>query len=79
MKKQVRKTGGFVARGSDGKSYTIVEYTEFLDVTTISDATTQWSQGMRIMKLENGEHVNPVDGGGFEVASTGVRLSRADA
>lgn len=79
MKKQIRKTGGFVARGSDGKNYTVVEYTVFLDVTTISDTQTQWSPGMKILKLENGEHVNPVDGGGFVVARTGVRLSRVDA
>jgi hypothetical protein len=79
MKKQIRKTGRFVTRGSDGKNYTVVEYTEFIDVTTISDTETQWSPGMKIMKLENGEHVNPVDGGGFEIVRTGVRLSRADA
>ena len=79
MKKQIRKTGGFVAHGSDGKNYTVVEYTEFIGVTTIIDAVTQWSPGRKIMKLVNGEHVNPVDGGGFEVVRTGVRLSRADA
>jgi hypothetical protein len=75
MKKQIRKTGGFVALGSDGNNYTVVEYTEFLDATTISDTQTQWVPGMKILKLENGEHVNPVDGGGFEVVRTGVRLS----
>lgn len=79
MKTQIRKTGGFVARGSDGKNYVVIEFTEFVDGTTISDTQTQWVPGIKIMKLENGDHVNPVDSGGFEVVRTGVRLSQTDA
>lgn len=79
MNKQIKKTGGFVASGSDGKIYTVVEYTEFIDATTVSDTQTQWVPGMKTLKLENGEHVNPVDGGGFEVARTGVSLFVANA
>jgi len=78
MKRQIKETSRFFALGSDGKKYQVIEFTEFLEVTTIHDAQTRWEPGMKILKLENGEHVNPVDGGGFEIPRTGVHLSVAN-
>lgn len=73
MKKEVRKTGEFVAHGADERTHRAIENTEDLDATCLGDREP------KIHKLENGEHVNAIDGGGYEVDRSGMRLSRSDA
>lgn len=73
MQKRVEETNRYVAQGSDGKSYTVVEFTEFLNTSTQNKVS--WSPGMKSLQLLNGEPVNKVGEGKYETALTGVTLA----
>lgn len=65
------------ARGSDGKTYTVVEWHEEFEVSTIHDDGEVWERsGLRAYRLADGSPVNARDGG-FVIVATGVLLARA--
>jgi hypothetical protein len=70
-------TGEFTAKTASGEAYRVYEFTTFLDSTTLSDTKTQWTPGVKAYRLRNGDHVNPVDGGLYEIARTGQKLTRS--
>ena len=74
MQNRVKETNRYVASGSDGKSYSVIEYTEFLNTSTLLDSSS-WTPGMKSLKLANGDHVNKVSDGKYQIVRTGVTLS----
>lgn len=74
--KQTRQTGKFNALGSDGRTYVVIELTEFLNTTTQESATTEWLEGLKAYRLGDGGAVNRHSDTEFTVVSTGVQLKR---
>jgi hypothetical protein len=56
-RKYKKETNRFEARDDNGNSFTIVQLTEFIEVT--SRAGTQTVEGMKSLKTTTGHHVNP--------------------
>jgi hypothetical protein len=50
------------------------EFTEFLDVTTISDIRPKWLPGMLMYRLPNGDPVNHVENDIYEIVRTGEQI-----
>lgn len=59
------------AQGADGAVVTINEYQEYIDTTSISDTSTQWTPGLKRLQLSNGGAVNFVNETTFEIVATG--------
>ena len=74
---RMRRTGGFAAMGSDGKRYEVIEYTDFIDTTTLHSDQRQEVPGLKSYKLSNGDHVNAPSGKetAWTVVQTGVKLN----
>jgi hypothetical protein len=68
-----RQTGMFTARGSDNQSYTIYEYTEFLDARSHDDSTAK-VPGPKELRTSDGMPVNFMEPGVYKVVATGVIL-----
>lgn len=71
-------TDRFVAVGSDGRDYTVVEYTKFAQVQLLHKDTPEPPEAVsRWLKLSpSGDHVN-VEDGQMVVVRTKVKLTRA--
>lgn len=78
-KTKIEKTGEYIGKTPEGKSYSIFEYTEFLDITTQSDTEDKWHPGKLMYKLPNGDPVNHVEGNTYQLVRTKekVTLTRA--
>lgn len=75
MSKQTEKrTGEFILADADGNSYRIIEFTTYVHVAP--DGRHQLIPNRKRFQLQNGDHVNFSDEGGFEIAHNGVRLSK---
>lgn len=74
--KQIRETGRFSAKGTDGQIYTVVESTEFVDVTTLESKGPEWLEGLKAYRLSGGGAVNRHSDLEFSIVSTGVRLTK---
>lgn len=74
MLSKFKETNRYHAQGSDGKKYEIIEVTELLDVTTIHDTQQKFMPGSISLKLKNGDHVNKISQGKYQVAKTGVDI-----
>ena len=73
-RKKIERTRSFVATGTDGRTYTVIEYTEFIDATSTESTQKEWVPGLKSYKLRDGDPVNALPDGQFEIARTGVRL-----
>lgn len=63
-----------LVRREDGSIVEVDEYQEFVDVTTISDTTRQWTAGMKRLELSDGGAVNYLDADTFQIVTTGEKL-----
>jgi hypothetical protein len=68
-----RRTGIFTARGDDGQSYTIYEYTDFIEARSHDDPTAQ-SPGLTELRTRDGMAVNWRGKGVYQILTTGVIL-----
>lgn len=75
-KQQIEQTGEFYASGKDGQTYRIIEFTHFVDTTTIHITGSSRIPGMKSLRLPNGKHINPIDGDVYEIAETKERITR---
>jgi hypothetical protein len=73
-KKKIEKTAEYIGKSTSGKSFNVHEFTEFLDVTTISDTEPKWFPGMLIYRLPNGDPVNHVEDDIYEIVRTGEKI-----
>jgi hypothetical protein len=67
-----RQTGIFTAHGDDNRSYTIFEYTDFIDAG--SHDTTAKLQGLKELRTSDGVPVNFIEPGVYKIVATGVTL-----
>jgi len=71
-----RITATFQARGSDGRTYSINEWTEFHDSSTLDSKHKEETPGMKSYKLNTGEQVNQKSPAEYVVVLTGLRLTK---
>ena len=77
MPKEGRHTGSFVAVGEDGTERTVHMFTDILDAGTRADPHRELP-GLRALQTEDGEAVNRVDKGKYEIVVTGEVLRSDD-
>jgi hypothetical protein len=71
---QTKRTGSFIASGDDGKTYAVVEFTDFHQSGTHADGDS-WTPGLKAYKLPDGTDCNPLDDGRLEIATNRVKLT----
>jgi hypothetical protein len=76
-RKYRKETNRFQARDDKGTPFTIVEFTEFIEVQ--SRAGTQTVEGLKSLKTTNGYHVNRIGKGTYQLAVLGLDLHSDDA
>jgi hypothetical protein len=67
-----RHTGSFVAHDDKGRPYTIHIYTDFIDVSSREGSGE--IEGLKELQTANGNHVNRIKQGEYQVVATGVIL-----
>jgi hypothetical protein len=72
---KVEKTGEYIGQSVSGQAYLIIEFTEFIDVTTFSDTETKWRPNFVIYKLPNGEPVSHIEGNIYEIVRNGDKVT----
>jgi hypothetical protein len=60
-----KTTATFTAHSKDGTEYTIVEYTDFVEICTRGGCVAQ--PATRRLRTSQGEQVNPVEKGKYQV------------
>lgn len=72
-----QRTDSFTAHAKDGSVYQIYEFTQMLNAQTIHDAGPKLEPGIKAYRLQNGDPVNRIGDGEFEIVRTSVRVTRA--
>ncbi len=76
MPKRVARTGGFTAIDPQGNRHVVDVFTEYLDA---SDSRGPGEvPGKTIIKTRDGQFVNRVDKGKYEIAATRLELTSND-
>jgi hypothetical protein len=60
----------FKAKSEDGKEYTIIEYQEEHDVTSMPSEYREWLPGLKRLATSDGLAVNYIDSETFKIVST---------
>jgi hypothetical protein len=76
MSKSIRETGTFDAVDNAGNLHTIRILTEFIELRT--RAGTQELAGIRRLKTSDGQNVNRIEKGEYEIATLGIALTSSD-
>lgn len=69
-----QKVGSFKAQRPNGEVVIIDEYQEFIDATSLGDATRKYVPGLKRLVLRDGGAVNFIDEKTFQVVATGEQL-----
>ncbi len=77
MIKRVEHVQTFEAVGDDGRNYVLNVFVEIIDAKTQGDPEAE-IPGLKSIKTSDGESVNRVSKGRYQIVSTGVELT-ADA
>jgi hypothetical protein len=72
-RKIVKQTGSFIASDTEGRTYRIHVFTEYIDVS--SRDREEWIPGMKSLCTNDGCSVNQLDKGQYQVVTTGALLS----
>jgi len=70
-----RETRRFVASGTDGERYTIIEVTSFINVS-LEMEPPQWRPGQPRLLTIDGREVSPTGDGQFMIVESGVKVRR---
>lgn len=65
MSKETRQIGEFVATDESGNEWTILVYQEFHATRTRTG--TQWLEGQKYLETAEGDHVNRIEQGKYEI------------
>lgn len=68
-------TARYRAQGSDGRTYDVIETTDYLNVTTVHDTGSTWQAGMKTLRLDSGEAVNRLAQGRYQIVGSKVLLT----
>lgn len=71
--KTSRHTGTFDAIGTDGETYTLYEFTDFIDVVNFG-APRSSIPGLKELKTSDGLHVNRIEKGQYKIVQSGILL-----
>ena len=71
-----RITATFQAKGSDGRTYRINEYTEFYDSSTLDSKHKEETPGLKSYKLDTGDQLNQKSPTEYVVVLTGLLLTK---
>lgn len=71
----MRHVGQFSAMGGDGRRYTVYEYRDVIDVSSLAGGRAT-RDGLPSFKLDGGGHVNKLSDTEFRIVATGVKLTR---
>ncbi|PWC39461.1 hypothetical protein [Azospirillum sp. TSO35-2] len=74
--RQELETGRFDARAEDGNVHVVVEVTRFIQMMTFA-GPAGWVPEGKSYRLDSGDAVESLDGGGFRITATAVTLRRA--
>jgi len=77
MLKEIRHTRSFVAVGEGGAEWTIHIFTEIVDAGTFADPNAEL-EGLKQLRTENGDAVNRLEKGKYQIAVTGETLTSED-
>ena len=72
----IQHTRTFTANDEQGNEYQIEEYTELLDVRTMGNVHAR-VHGMKTLKTQNGQHINNLGQGKYEIVASGIILHSA--
>lgn len=74
--RQTRKTGQFVAVADDGRTFTIEEFTNFIDAGSMENPIAE-IEGLKGLRTSDGMHVNVLGDGEYKIVETGLKLRKA--
>jgi hypothetical protein len=72
-----RLTGSFQAIGSDGQTYTVEVWTDFIDTGTLDDPHSE-TPGMQSLRTSAGEHLNYLGKGEYKMVGRDIILRSTD-
>lgn len=75
--RQEMETGRFEVRAEDGTVHVVVEFTTFIQMVTFG-GPAGWVPEEKAYRLENGETVKALAGGGFRIAATEMPIRRVE-
>ena len=78
-KSKIEKTGEFIGKTPEGKSYSIYEYTEYQNVATEGDTEEKWLPGVVMYKMPNDDPVNHVEGDTYQLVRTKEKVTLTPA
>ena len=70
----LKETGRFKAIDSNEQIYNIIEYTNYIDASTLSGK--QFVEGLKELHTDNGLRVNRINDEEFCIAESGVSIRR---
>lgn len=74
---EIRAIGSFVAVDDDGDSHTLIIYRTFIDTSNLDHPNTE-RPGMISVRTEDGNAVNRLAEGEYEVVGLGIKLHSSD-
>ncbi len=74
--KKTRKTGEFLAVADDGQTFTIEEFTVFLNAGSMRNPNEEIA-GLKSLRTSDGRSVNVIGEGEYKIVGTGVKLRKA--
>ena len=72
-----RCTGSYSAGGNDGRSYTVEVWTNFTSAGHLQDPTPEVA-GFRTLCTSDGQNLNYIEKGRYQIVATGVVLQSDD-
>jgi hypothetical protein len=76
VRRQTKHTNTFTARSKNGAVYRVNEFTEYLEAG--GTGGFQWIEGIKSLKTADGEHLNRLEKGKYQVVLTGETLESDD-
>lgn len=71
------ETDRFEAKGTSGRTYTLIERTEQHETTSLSSTSRKWEDGMKSYHVLGGGNANRGKDGSFVIVANGESVSRA--
>jgi hypothetical protein len=75
LQTKIEKTGEYLGKSATGISYRVIEFTEFINATTVSDTEIKWSPGLLVYRLPDGDPVNHIEGDTYQIVRTGEKIT----
>jgi len=76
-RKTTKRIGSFIAESGDGQEFTILVFQDFHEVRTRGGTTEL--EGHKTLKTTDGEHVNRIDKGHYEIVGiASIPLTSSD-